>query len=111
MDQSIFRQDVQAGQLHPRVAEVSPLAACKYFPRLDRMRADMVSVPLSCCATKDYEFSNGMTVPAGTCMAVSTHKPHFDDQIYEDQKHFDGFRFYKLRQASRPWENLGGSLT
>jgi len=60
---------------------------------------------------KDYEFSNGMTVPAGTRVAVSTHKPHFDDQIYRDPKRFDGFRFYKLRQASRSKGELGRSLT
>lgn len=58
-------------------------------------------VLLSRCAMKDYEFSNGMTIPAGTHVAVSTHRPHFDDQIYGDPKHFDGFRFYKLRQASK----------
>ena len=28
---------------------------------------------------KDYEFSNGMMAPAGTRVAVSTHKPHIDD--------------------------------
>jgi len=62
----------------------------------------MVSVLLSRCAMKDYEFSDGMTVPAGTCVAVSTHKPHIDDL-----KHFGGFRFYKLRQASRLEGELG----
>jgi len=99
----IQRQNVQAGQFHP-------LAACRCFPRLDRMRADMVPVLLSRCAMKDYGFSNGMTVPAGTRLAISTHKPHFDDQIYEDLKIFDGFRFYKLRQASRSKGELGRKL-
>jgi len=79
-----------------------PLAACKCFPRLDRMRADMVPVLSSRCAMKDYEFSNGMTAPAGTRVALSTHKPHIDDP-----KHFDCFRFYKLRQESRSKGEFG----
>jgi len=48
----------------------------------------------------DYTFSDGTTVPGGTLVAVSSHKIHLNDKVYNDPTTFDGFRFSKMRLAS-----------
>ncbi|PPQ77970.1 hypothetical protein CVT26_005275 [Gymnopilus dilepis] len=50
-------------------------------------------------ALKDFTFSNGVTVPAGTHIAVATYAAHMDENIYENPHEFQGFRFAELRQG------------
>ncbi|KAF8906748.1 cytochrome P450 [Gymnopilus junonius] len=46
---------------------------------------------------KDFTFSNGITLPAGTIVAVATYSTHMDDQNYDSAREFQGFRFANLR--------------
>ncbi|KIL65456.1 hypothetical protein M378DRAFT_162080 [Amanita muscaria Koide BX008] len=46
---------------------------------------------------KDFTFSDGMTVPAGSMIAVPFDPVHTDADNYTDPKAFDGFRFEKMR--------------
>ncbi|KJA16226.1 hypothetical protein HYPSUDRAFT_47536 [Hypholoma sublateritium FD-334 SS-4] len=50
-------------------------------------------------ALKDFTFSNGITVPAGTFVAFATHSTHHDDHVYPDADTFDGFRFSEKREG------------
>ena len=47
---------------------------------------------------RPFTFSNGVTVPAGTIIAVPTAAIHTDGDIYPNPEEFDGFRFAKLRE-------------
>ena len=54
-------------------------------------------VGLSRHVLRPFTFSNGVTVPAGTEIAVPTSAIHTDGDIYPNPEEFDGFRFAKLR--------------
>ena len=56
-------------------------------------------------ALRPFTFSNGVTVPAGTFVAVPASAAHTDERIYPNADKFDGFRFSKLRESE------GGSMT
>ncbi|PPQ79520.1 hypothetical protein CVT25_003402 [Psilocybe cyanescens] len=47
---------------------------------------------------KDFTFSNGITLPAGTHLAVATNATHMDENKYENPKEFRGFRFAEMRE-------------
>ncbi|KAF8957287.1 cytochrome P450, partial [Flammula alnicola] len=49
-------------------------------------------------ALKDFTFSNGVTVPAGTHMAVATYSTHVDETSYANPDKFEGFRFAEMRE-------------
>ena len=49
-------------------------------------------------ALRPFTFSNGVTVPAGTLIAVPSDAIHEDGDIYPNPEKFDGFRFAKLRE-------------
>ncbi|KAI9465950.1 cytochrome P450, partial [Lactarius psammicola] len=49
-------------------------------------------------ALRPFTFSNGVTVPAGTLIAVPTAAIHMDGEIFRNPEEFDGFRFAKLRE-------------
>jgi cytochrome P450 len=46
-----------------------------------------------------FTFSNGVTVPPGTLIAVPSGIIHKDGDIYPNPKDFDGSRFVKLREC------------
>jgi cytochrome P450 len=48
---------------------------------------------------RPFTFSNGVTIPAGTHIAVPGSAAHRDEAIYHDPDTFDGFRFVKLRES------------
>jgi len=48
---------------------------------------------------RPFTFSNGVTIPAGTHIAVPASATHTDERIYENPNEFDGFRFAKLRES------------
>ena len=48
-------------------------------------------------ALRPFTFSNGVTVPAGTLIAIPTNATHKDERIYSNPDEFDGFRFARLR--------------
>jgi len=50
-------------------------------------------------ALSPFTFSNGMTVPAGTYIAVPMSAAHRDERIHAHADEFDGFRFTKLRES------------
>ena len=56
------------------------------------------SVMLTRLAIRPFTFSNGVTVPAGTLIAVPGGAIHKDGRIYPNPEEFDGFRFVKLRE-------------
>jgi cytochrome P450 len=47
---------------------------------------------------RPFTLSNGLTIPAGTLVAVPLHAIHRDEEIYPNPEEFDGFRFSKLRE-------------
>ncbi|PPQ87954.1 hypothetical protein CVT25_001139 [Psilocybe cyanescens] len=47
---------------------------------------------------KDFTFSNGVTLPAGTHLAVATYATHMDPEIYDNPHQFKGFRFAEMRE-------------
>ena len=49
---------------------------------------------------RPFTFSNGVTVPAGTLIAVPSGVIHKDEEIYPNPEEFDGFRFAKLRERN-----------
>ncbi|KAF9270845.1 cytochrome P450 [Marasmius fiardii PR-910] len=47
---------------------------------------------------KDFVFSNGVVIPAGTFMATTPFASAFDEKNYQNPSEFDGFRFDRLRE-------------
>jgi cytochrome P450 len=47
---------------------------------------------------RPFTFSNGVTVPAGTLVAVPACAIHRDEGMFSNPDEFDGFRFSKLRE-------------
>ncbi|KAH9954865.1 cytochrome P450 [Russula dissimulans] len=50
-------------------------------------------------ALRPFTFSNGVTIPAGTLVAVPASAAHKDERIFPNPEEFDGFRFAKLRES------------
>ena len=50
-------------------------------------------------AMRPFTFSNGVTVPAGTLVAIPANAIHTDEKNYPNPDEFDGFRFAKLRES------------
>jgi cytochrome P450 len=50
-------------------------------------------------ALRSFTFSNGVTIPAGTLIAIPGSAAHRDEANYHDPDTFDGFRFAKLRES------------
>jgi len=48
---------------------------------------------------RPFTFSNGVTIPAGTHVAIATKAIHTNEGAYENATEFDGFRFAKLRES------------
>ena len=53
---------------------------------------------------RPFTFSNGVTIPEGTIVAVPASAVHTDENIYSNPEQFDGFRFSKAR-------DMGGYIT
>jgi cytochrome P450 len=66
------------------------------FPSL-RLRVTF-KVGLKRLALRPFTFSNGVTIPAGTLLALPLHSVHTDEEIYPNADEFDGFRFFRLRE-------------
>ncbi|KAG7092729.1 hypothetical protein E1B28_009058 [Marasmius oreades] len=48
---------------------------------------------------KDFVFTNGIVVPAGTIIVASPRAIHFNESNYPNPSEFDAFRSYRLREA------------
>ena len=70
-------------------ALAEPQLLMHYFP---------FSASLTRLALRTFTFSNGVTVPAGTLIAVPNGAIHEDVEIYPNPEEFDGFRFARLRE-------------
>ena len=55
-------------------------------------------VGLKRLALHPFTFSNGVTIPAGTLLALPLHSVHTDEEIYPNAHEFDGLRFFRLRE-------------
>ncbi|EED82919.1 predicted protein [Postia placenta Mad-698-R] len=49
-------------------------------------------------ALKDFTFSDGTFIPAGTTISAPAHAVHFDEDIWPNADVFDPFRFSSLRE-------------
>jgi len=49
-------------------------------------------------ALRPLKLSNGMTIPAGTLVAVPASATQTDERFYSNPDEFDGFRFARLRE-------------
>jgi cytochrome P450 len=47
---------------------------------------------------KDFTFSNGVTLPAGTLIAAPIAALHYNEKNYSNPHQFDGFRFSKIHE-------------
>ncbi|KAH9000278.1 cytochrome P450 [Lactarius akahatsu] len=63
----------------------------------ESLRVDTI-LSLRRITLRPFTFSNGVTVPAGTLVAVPSAAVHMDGEIYPNPEEFDGFRFAKLRE-------------
>jgi cytochrome P450 len=54
-------------------------------------------------AMKPFTFSNGVTIPKDTIVALPLMGVHYDESVYENANEFDGFRF--SRRLERDGEN------
>ncbi|KAI0284729.1 cytochrome P450 [Russula brevipes] len=54
---------------------------------------------MSRLALRPFTFSNGMTIPAGTLVAIPASAAHTDERTFPNPNEFDGFRFSKLRES------------
>jgi cytochrome P450 len=52
---------------------------------------------MSRMALRDFTFSNGTVVPAGTIVSVASYGMHRDDGFYEDPETLKAFRFSDMR--------------
>jgi len=59
----------------------------------------VLEVGMTRLALRPFTFSNGVTIPAGTLVAVPRSAIHMDGEIYSNPEQFDGFRFSKLREG------------
>jgi len=50
---------------------------------------------------RPFTFSNGVTIPVGTDVAIPIKATHSDERVFENANEFDGFRFAKLRDSER----------
>ncbi|KAF9008808.1 cytochrome P450 [Cyathus striatus] len=48
---------------------------------------------------RDFTFSNGLFIPAGTHIAVASYAMHHDEELYPASNKFDGFRFLEMRDG------------
>ncbi|KAJ3768555.1 cytochrome P450 [Lentinula raphanica] len=55
------------------------------------------SVTMSRLALRDFTFSDGTVVPAGTILSVASFGMHHDDALYEDPYKMKAFRFSDMR--------------
>ncbi|KAF9230013.1 cytochrome P450, partial [Melanogaster broomeanus] len=46
---------------------------------------------------KDFRFSDGKVIPKGAFLAVAANSTHLDDELYENARKFDPFRFANMR--------------
>lgn len=51
-------------------------------------------------AMKEFTFSDGTKVPAGSMLQVSAIHMHLDAEVFEDPMKFDGFRFVKMKDRA-----------
>lgn len=65
------------------------------------MRALLSPVVMNRLALRPFTFSNDVTIPAGTLVAIPASAAHKDERIYPNPDEFDGFRFAKLRESER----------
>ncbi|KAF7345271.1 Cytochrome P450 [Mycena sanguinolenta] len=56
------------------------------------------AIGLTRLATRDFTFSDGTTVPAGTLLAVPVFAEHHDEVNYTNPEVFDPFRFSRMRE-------------
>ena len=47
---------------------------------------------------KDFPFSNGIVVPAGTLISTPGFSTHHDSSLFKDAEDMDAFRFHKKRE-------------
>lgn len=57
------------------------------------------SETLSRKAMKDFTFSDGTFIPEGTLISAATGCVHADEDLYENAKVFDPFRFAKMQDG------------
>ncbi len=59
-----------------------------------RLTVLLIIVGVNRMAVKDFTFSGGAHIPAGSLLAVPQHALMRDEQIYPEPDRFNGHRFY-----------------
>jgi len=69
------------------------------LPRRLRLSMPIIVVSVTRKVLKPFTFSNGVTVPSGTYLAVHMYATHHDGAFYERPEEFDGFRFVEEKKT------------
>lgn len=80
---------------------LKPLGLCEYFAvyLVSCFRSKYSPIDLmNRVAMKDYQFSDGTTIPAGTTVATSL-STHTSEEFYDNPNQFDGLRFIKMKDG------------
>ncbi|KAE9390439.1 cytochrome P450 [Gymnopus androsaceus JB14] len=67
------------------------------FVKETQRLSGLSGLTMSRLALKDFTFSNGTVIPAGTIINVASHGMHHDDAVYEDPDALKAFRFSDMR--------------
>ncbi len=104
MDQELYYQDVQVGQL-PQGIHSHPWHHPKYVlsPHLlsgtpHRLQYVFLA-SLTRKARKDVTLVDGTVIPKGTFVAPPQSATHLNEEYYPDANTFDPFRFSRAREA------------
>ncbi|KAF9067174.1 cytochrome P450, partial [Rhodocollybia butyracea] len=68
-----------------------------FLKETQRLSGGIGALTMSRLALRDFTFSDGTVVPAGTIVSVASHGLHHDEAHYEDPESFKPFRFSDIR--------------
>ncbi|KAF8665785.1 hypothetical protein AX16_000232 [Volvariella volvacea WC 439] len=68
------------------------------FVKESQRLSGLGAITMSRYALKDFTFSDGTVIPAGTTVSVASLSTHLDQSNYQDPLSFRGFRFAEMRE-------------
>ncbi|KAF9067169.1 cytochrome P450 [Rhodocollybia butyracea] len=95
-----LREEVSAAieELGWTKAAMSKMVKLDSFLKETQWLSGVNGVGMTRMALRDFTFSDGTVVPAGTIVAVASQALHYDGAYYEDPETFKPFRFSNLRE-------------
>jgi len=88
----------ESQRLHP-LAECE-LSVLRSVQMSNETNDASLSVTMNRLAVKDFTFSDGTNLPAGSILQASAIYMHLNAEVFEDPLKFDGFRFIKMKESA-----------